>query len=134
MLNSQVDFNSPPYDKNTGRSATCTPEHVRGKKEDIRDVLLPAIEKRRSSESALRRLEPTALARQVVKSKYIRGLVDDLLNGDIKRLENLCTTNFPGPAATVSAWARPGRLTVVVTVVVTTLLLLLFWLGVLAPF
>ena len=49
-----------------------------GKKEDIRDVLLPAIEKRRSSDSALQRLEPAALARRVIKGKYIRGLVDSL--------------------------------------------------------
>ena len=70
-----------------------------GKQDDIRDMLV-AIEKRRSSDSALRRLGPAALARQVIKGKYIRGLVDSLLNSDIKQLQNLCATNFPAPAAT----------------------------------
>jgi hypothetical protein len=72
-----------------------------GKKDDIRDVLLPAIEKWRSPNSALWCLEPAALARRVIKgSKYIRSLVDSLLNSDIKQLENLCIKNFPAPAAT----------------------------------
>ena len=70
-----------------------------GKKDDIRDVLVPAIEKRRALDS-LWHLEPAALARHVIKSKYVKALVHDLLNSDIKRLESLCTTNFPGPAAT----------------------------------
>ena len=70
-----------------------------GKTDDIRDLLL-AIEKRRSSDSALQRLEPAALARRVIKGKYIRGLFDSLLNSDIKQLENLCIKNFPAPAAT----------------------------------
>ena len=48
----------------------------------------------------MRRLGPAALARQVIKIKYIRGLVDDLLNSDIKQLQSLCATNFPAPATT----------------------------------
>ena len=70
-----------------------------GKKDDIRDVLVPAIEKRRALDS-LWHLEPAALARRVIKSKYIKALVHDLLNSDIKQLESLCIKKFPAPAAT----------------------------------
>ena len=69
-----------------------------GKKDDIRDVLVPAIEKRRALDS-LWHLEPAALARRVIKSKYIKHLVHDLLNGDIKQLENLCIKKFPAPTS-----------------------------------
>ena len=65
-----------------------------GKKDDIRDVLVPAIEKRRALDS-LWHLEPAALARRVIKNEYIKHLLHDLLNGDIKQLENLCIKKFP---------------------------------------